>query len=100
MTNILTYEDWERLFHNAGFSQVKVIQSPMTMSGMKGMIQDEGFGNAIRVMAKYLFNAKVRKRMKNLNTFINSNQQYFGYGIYITKKQDMDDFTIFCLKTI
>ena len=86
MTNVLTYENWEKLFHDAGFSQVKVIQSPMTMSGMKGMIQEEGFGNAIRVMAKYLFNARVRKRMKNLNTFINSNPQYFGYGIYITKK--------------
>ena len=86
MTNVLTYEDWENLFHDAGFSQVKVIRSSMTMSGMKGMVQDEGFGNVIRVMANYLFNRRVRKRMLTLNTFINSNPQYFGYGIYITNK--------------
>ena len=86
MTNVLTYENWEKLFLDAGFSQVKVIQSPMTMSGMKGMVQDEGLGNAVRVMTKYLFKARVRKRMKNLNTFINSNPHYFGYGIYIAKK--------------
>lgn len=86
MTNVLTFENWEKLFLDAGFSQVKVIQSPMTMSGMKGMIRDEGLGTAIRVMAKYLFKARVRKRMKNLNTFINSNHRYFGYGIYIAKK--------------
>jgi ubiquinone/menaquinone biosynthesis C-methylase UbiE len=86
MTNVITYEAWEKLFHDAGFSQVKVIRSSMTMSGMKGMVRDEGFGNVMKVMAKYLFNTRVRKRMMNLNKFINSNPQYFGYGIYITKK--------------
>ncbi len=86
MTNVLTYENWEKLFHDAGFSQVKVVRSSMIMSGMKGMVQDKGFGNVMRVMAKYLFNTRVRKRMMNLKTFINSNPQYFGYGIYITKK--------------
>lgn len=86
MENVLTYDNWKNLFLDAGFSQVKVVQSSMTMSGMKGMIQDEGLGNATRVMAKYLFNSRVRKRMKDLNRFINSNPQYFGYGIYIAKK--------------
>lgn len=86
MTNVLTYENWENLFHEAGFSQLKVIRSSMTMSGLKGMVQDEGLGNTLRVMGKYLFNTRVRKRMMNLNTFINSNPQYFGYGIYIAKK--------------
>lgn len=86
MENVLTYDNWKNLFLDAGFSQVKVLQSSMTMSGMKGMIQDEGLGNATRVMAKYLFNSRVRKRMKDLNRFINSIPQYFGYGIYIAKK--------------
>ena len=86
MTNVLTYEDWEKLFCDAGFSQVKVVRFSMAMTGMKGMLQDEGFGNVMRVMAKYLFNRRVRKRMLNLNTFMNSNPQYFGYGIYITNK--------------
>lgn len=86
MTNALTYENWEKLFHDAGFSQLKAIRSSMTMPGMKEMVQDEGFGNVMRVMAKFLFNKRVRKRMMNLNTFFNSNSQYFGYGIYIAKK--------------
>lgn len=86
MTNVITYEDWEKLFRDAGFSQVRAIRSSMTMSGIKGMVQDEGFGNMMRVLAKFLFNRRVRKRMMSLNAFINSNPQYFGYGIYITKK--------------
>lgn len=86
MTNVYNYEDWEKLFQETGFSQVKVVRSSMAMSGIKGMVQDEGFGNVMKVMKKYLFNKKVRKRMMNLNSFINAHQQYFGYGIYITKK--------------
>ncbi len=86
MTNVLTYENWENLFRDEGFSHVDVIKSPMGMGGFKGMIQDEGIGNLLKVMLKYLFNRRVRKRMKNLSSFINSNQQYFGYGIYIAKK--------------
>jgi hypothetical protein len=53
---------------------------------MKEMVQDEGLGNVVRAMAKYLFNKRLRKRMMNLNTFINANPQYFGYGIYTTNK--------------
>ncbi len=86
MTNVLTYEDWENLFHDAGFSKIEIKKFSMDMSGMRGMIRDEGFGNTIKVMAKYLFNPRVRKRMNNLNTFMNSNPEYFGYGIYIARK--------------
>lgn len=86
MTNVLTYEKWENLFHDAGFSEVDVIKSSMVMAGIKGMIEDEGFGNVMKVMSKYMFNQRVRNRMRNLNSFINSNQQYFGYGIYIARK--------------
>lgn len=86
MTNVLTYENWEALFQDAGFSQIEVIKSSMDMSGMRGMIQDEGFGNIIKVISKYLFNPRVKKRMNNLNAFMNSNSEYFGYGIYIARK--------------
>lgn len=86
MTNVLTFEDWENLFYDAGFSEVKIIRSSMTMSAMKEMVQDEGFGKIMKMMSKFLFDKKVRRRMMNLNAFINSNTQYFGYGIYIAKK--------------
>lgn len=86
MTSVLTFENWEKVFQVEGFSKVKVIRSSMTMSGMKEMVQDEGFGNVMKVMAKFLFNKKIRKRMMNFNKFMNSNSQYFGYGIYVTKK--------------
>jgi len=53
---------------------------------MKGMISDEGFKNAINVMFNYIGNSKVRSRMRKLNDFILSYPEYFGYGIYICKK--------------
>ncbi|UCE42622.1 MAG: class I SAM-dependent methyltransferase [Candidatus Aminicenantes bacterium] len=86
MTNVLTYEDWENLFRDSGFSQIEITRSSMNMSGVRGMIRDEGFGNVIKVMSKYLFNSRVRMRMKNLNVFMNSNSEYFGYGIYTARK--------------
>ncbi len=86
MTNVLTFEDWENLFKDAGFSHVEIIKSSMDVSGVRGMIRDEGIGNVIKVISKYLFNPRVRKRMNNLNAFMNSNPEYFGYGIYIARK--------------
>jgi ubiquinone/menaquinone biosynthesis C-methylase UbiE len=85
MTNVLTYEKWEDLFRAGGFSDLEIIKSSMPVSGIKGMIKDEGFRNTINVMSKYLFNFRVRKRMDNLNTFMKSNSDYFGYGIYILR---------------
>lgn len=86
MMNVLTFENWEKLFNESGFSQVEVIKSSMDVTSMKRMIQDEGFSNSIKVMSKYLFNKRVRKRMKTLNKFINSNPQYYSYGIYVAMK--------------
>lgn len=86
MTNVLSFENWEILFKDAGFSHLEIIRSSMEMTGMKGMIRDERLGNVIKVMTKYLFNSGVRKRMNNLNAFMNANPEYFGYGIYIAKK--------------
>ncbi len=86
MTNVLTYESWEDLFRAAGFSSLVTIKSSMYMSGIKGLIKDEGFRNTIKLTLKYLSNARVRKRMNNLNTFMKSNSDYFGYGIYIVRK--------------
>lgn len=86
MLNVHTFEDWERIFTAAGATKLKVIQHSMAFSGMKGMIADEGFWNSLRVMAKYVVNNRVRKRLDTLNAFFNAHPDYFGYGIYIVRK--------------
>lgn len=86
MTNVLTFEEWENLFQDLGFSEIEVKRFSMTMSGMNEMIQDEGLRNIVRIMEKFLFNSRIRKRMMNLNKFFTAYPQYFGYGMYITSK--------------
>lgn len=86
MTNVLTFEGWEKLIIGSGFAEIKTFRYSMDLAGLKGMIRNEGFSNSVKVMSKYLFNAKVRRRMLSLRKFMNSNPQYFGYGIYVAKK--------------
>ena len=85
MTNVETFENWEKVFSWAGVENLEVEKHSQDMS-MGQMFSDEGLYNSIRVMSKYAGNSRVRKRMKTLNEFINSHQEYFGYGIYVGSK--------------
>lgn len=86
MENVHTYSAWKKLFKDAGAGKITVYKRSQKMNGMSGMLSDEGFKNTMNIMLTYLTNSKVRARMKKLNDFINANHEYFGYGIYICKK--------------
>ena len=66
--------------------KLKVIEHSMEFTGMKGMVADEGLMNSMRVMRRYLFNSRVRNRMKTMDKFFKTYPEYFGYGIYIVNK--------------
>jgi ubiquinone/menaquinone biosynthesis C-methylase UbiE len=86
MENVSTFDDWEKIFRDAGVMTIEIQKNSMEFNGMKGMISDEGFRNSMNVMLSYIGNSRIRNRMKKLSNFILSNPQYFGYGIYICKK--------------
>ena len=86
MLGVETFENWEKIFREAGVKQLEVIVSSMEFSGMRCMIADEGFLNASRIIYRYLSNSRIRKRMNTTNRFFGENGEYFGYGIYIGRK--------------
>jgi ubiquinone/menaquinone biosynthesis C-methylase UbiE/uncharacterized metal-binding protein len=86
IANVVTFDEWENLFKANGYNNVSVNAYGMNNRGFSKMISDEGIFNATKVMYKYLANASIRKRMKNLDLFFKTYPEYLGYGIYITKK--------------
>lgn len=86
MKNVNTFEDWEKVFRDAGVAEIQLYKSSLEFNGMKNMVSDEGFRNTMNVMFNYIGNSRIRNRIKKLNEFIMSNPQYFGYGTYICSK--------------
>jgi ubiquinone/menaquinone biosynthesis C-methylase UbiE len=91
LRNVETFEDWKSLLEGSGVAGLDVESSSMRFQGLKGMFADEGFSNSMRIITRYLRNAKIRKRMDVLQRFFQDNQQYFGYGIYVGRKRHQAD---------
>ena len=86
MLGVETFEDWKRLFEDAGVKELQTSVYSQEFKGMWGMLADEGLVNASKIVFRYLTNSRVRKRMKTMDKFFKENDQYFGYGIYVGKK--------------
>jgi arsenite methyltransferase len=86
LRNVETFEGWESLLDGAGVEGLNVARSNMKFQGLRGMFADEGPANSLRIMMRYLRNAKIRNRMGVLQRFFQDNQRYFGYGIYTGRK--------------
>jgi len=83
--NTLTFDEWESLFRECGMTDVRVTTGGMGMR-QRRMFGDEGLSNAARIMWKWLFNARIRKRMNAVFDFFREHSEYIGYGIYVGRK--------------
>jgi SAM-dependent methyltransferase len=92
LRNVETFEDWKSLFDGAGVVGLDVERSSMRFQGLRGMFVDEGLTNSMKIMTRYLRNAKIRKRMDVLQRSFQDNQRYFGYGIYMGRKSPSAQF--------
>jgi len=86
MLGVETFENWKKLFDEAGVKELQTLAYSQEFKGMRGMLADEGLVNAARIMFRYLTNRRVRKRMKIMDKFFKEYDDYFGYGIYVGKK--------------
>ena len=86
MLGVETFEDWKRLFEDAGVKELQTSAYSQEFKGMRGMLADEGLVNASKIMFRYLTNSRVRKRMKTMDKFFGEHDEYFGYGIYVGRK--------------
>lgn len=84
--NTLTLDEWKGLFQECEMRDVEVIVGEMGMR-QRRMFRDEGFWNAARIMGKWLFNARIRRRMNAVFAFSREHSEYIGYGIiYVGRK--------------
>ena len=86
MLNDFTFEGWQKLFEDAGVTKLKVIERSMNMTKMGHMICDEDKINSLKIMFKYITDARIRKRMNMLIQTFNQFSDIFGYGIYTVEK--------------
>lgn len=85
--NVNTFEGWELVFKEAGVKKLDINQfANNPKGGVSSMLADEGFINFLKIMGKYILNPQIRKRMQMLDNFFKVNNDFFGYGIYVTKK--------------
>lgn len=73
-----TQAGWEELFHAAGFSEVTVSSGPMTLMSPVGMIRDEGFFGALKIIANGL-KKQNRTQFRRMFTFMRSNRKNLGF---------------------
>jgi len=74
-----TLEDWLARYRAAGLVDLQVTTGPFEMMTAHGFISDEGFGNAIRVMARALTNGTARRRMTWMMPRISKAVPFLGY---------------------
>jgi len=86
MLGVETFENWRKLFEDAGVKGLRISAYTQEFKGMRGMLADEGLVNGSKVIFRYLTNSRIRKRMKTMDRFFKENDRYFGYGIYVGKK--------------
>jgi ubiquinone/menaquinone biosynthesis C-methylase UbiE len=83
IANVQTFTDWKELFRREGLIISRCETQTMESRGMRGMIDDEGWGNGLKVMYRLVVNPRIRKRVAKLNHFFKSYPHYIGYGLFI-----------------
>jgi len=88
MTNVSTFDGWEKTFIDAGINNLKVIPLDFNPNsgGFIGMMKDEGFFNSLSIMFNIMTNKEIKNRIKIMNKFFKENSEVFGCGIYYFKK--------------
>lgn len=86
MTNVCTYDEWQKIFEEAGILDIKIEKENESRSNYLGTIRDEGLRNTCRIMFHTIVNKEIRDRIKLMNQFFKSHNDYFGFGIFHYQK--------------
>ena len=74
----MSHNAWINLFSSIGFSHIKSVHSPMTLMSPKGMIIDEGFFGALKIVRNALHKQNRSQFLKMFKTF-RKNKKYLNY---------------------
>jgi arsenite methyltransferase len=87
--NAETHEEWIRLFRKFGF---EVVYSELLNHrfNFTGMVRNEGFKSSLRIALKIISDKSVRRKMEQITNLFKETGEYLGYGIYVTRKKQVD----------
>jgi ubiquinone/menaquinone biosynthesis C-methylase UbiE len=86
LKNARTYDGWAKEFNKANIQNLKVIKGDKITANFFETLKEEGIINSLKIMFKTILNREIRDRMDKMGTFLQENQNYFGYGVYVIKK--------------
>ena len=80
----LPQEMWERLFHDAGFA-TEVQTGDMTLLDPAGLVRDEGFDGAMKIIRNGLRTENIDRFRRMFNFFFDHNKE-FSYLAVVSRK--------------
>lgn len=86
LKNARTYDGWADVFKKAHTHDLITIKGDKITGNFIDTLKEEGILNTLKIMFKSFTNTEIRNRMKNMGQFIEKNQNYFGYGVYVIEK--------------
>lgn len=86
LKNARTYNGWVKDFNEANIQELKVIKGDKITANLFETLKEEGIINTLKITFKSIFNREIRDRMDKMGKFLQENQNYFGYGVYVFKK--------------
>ncbi len=86
LKNARTYDGWVKEFNMANIQDLKVLKGDKIIANFFETLKEEGIINTLKIMFKPILNREIRDRMDKMGTFLQENQHYFGYGVYVINK--------------
>lgn len=87
MTNVSTYDGWERIFRDAGITGLLIRKGSSVRGTFLDRLRDEGVLTMARILLNTMSNKEIRTRSKLMDRFFQVYDRYFGLGIYVLTKQ-------------
>jgi arsenite methyltransferase len=86
LKNARTYNGWVKDFKKANIPDLTVIKGDKITGNFFDSLKEEGIINTLKIMFKSVSNGEIRNRMGRMGKFLEENQNYFGYGVYVIEK--------------
>jgi ubiquinone/menaquinone biosynthesis C-methylase UbiE len=86
MTNVSTYEGWEKIFRKAGIENIVIHKGDNVRGTFMDKLNDEGLFNMVKIMFNTMMKKDIRKRSRMMNKYFDKYSDYFGLGTYVFEK--------------
>jgi ubiquinone/menaquinone biosynthesis C-methylase UbiE len=86
LKNAQTFEEWNNVFKKANSKDLVTVKGEKMTGNFFDTLKEEGALNTLKIMLNSFKNSEIRDRMKKMTKFIEENQNYFGYGVYVIQK--------------